>query len=54
MANLLAARERAREASLAYLEGTPCMGCPHLGSCAEKGITSIMKKLSIRDCLVGL
>lgn len=54
MANLLAARERAREASLTYLEGTPCMECPHLGSCAEKGITSIMKKLSIRDCLVGL
>lgn len=54
MENLLATRERAREASLTYLEGTECLQCPHLGSCAEKGITSIMKKLSIRDCLVGL
>lgn len=54
MGNLLATRERARMASLDYLEGTPCMECPHLGSCLEKGITSIMKKLSIKDCLVGL
>lgn len=54
MENLLATRERAREASLSYLEDTPCMTCPHLGSCADKGITSIMQKLSIRDCLVGL
>lgn len=54
MANLLATRERAREASLSYLEGTACHQCPHLGSCADKGITSIMQKLSIRDCLVGL
>ncbi|MNE53627.1 hypothetical protein D3C80_1483640 [compost metagenome] len=54
MVNLLAARERARTASLDYLADTPCMECPHLGSCLEKGITSIMKKLSIKDCLVGL
>lgn len=54
MDNLLAARGRAREASLAYLEDTDCMKCPHLGSCTEKGITSIMKKLGIKDCLVGL
>lgn len=54
MANLLATRERARESSLEYLKDTPCLKCPHLGSCADKGITSIMQKLSIRDCLVGL
>lgn len=54
MENLLEARNRAREASLTYLEGTECMSCPHLGSCSEKGITSIMQKLEVRDCLVGL
>lgn len=54
MENLLAARERAREASLTYLADTECLSCPHLGSCAEKGITSIMQKLGIKDCLVGL
>jgi hypothetical protein len=54
MANLLATRERAREASLEHLKDTPCLQCPHLGSCADKGITSIMQKLSMHDCLVGL
>lgn len=54
MDNLLSARTRAREVSLDHLEGTPCMECPHLGSCSEKGITSIMRTLNIKDCLVGL
>lgn len=54
MENLLATRQRSREASLTYLADTECMNCPHLGSCSEKGITSIMRKLSIKDCLVGL
>lgn len=54
MENLLKARNSALEASLAYLEGTECMECPHLSSCSEKGITTIMHKLAIRDCLVGL
>lgn len=54
MANLLETRERSRDASLEYLKDTPCLQCPQLGSCADKGITSIMQKLSIHDCLVGL
>jgi hypothetical protein len=54
MENLLATRTKALQASLEHLEGTPCLVCPYLSSCAEKGITSIMKKMAIKDCLVGL
>lgn len=54
MDNLLAVRSKALESSLEYLEGTPCMNCVYVSSCAEKGITSIMKKMAIKDCLVGL
>jgi hypothetical protein len=54
MDNLLAVRSKALESSLEYLEDTPCMNCVYVSSCAEKGITSIMKKMAIKDCLVGL
>lgn len=54
MENLLTVRNAARERSMEYLEGTECASCPHLSSCMEKGITNIMQKLSIKDCLVGL
>lgn len=54
MDNLLSVRQKALDASLEYLKDTPCMTCPYISSCAEKGITSIMRYMSIRDCLVGL
>lgn len=54
MDNLLTHRQRALDASLEYLQDTPCMTCPYLSSCAEKGITSIMAHMAIKDCLVGL
>lgn len=54
MSTLLKARGEALESSIAYVQGTQCQNCPHLSSCAEKGITSIMKRMSIKDCLVGL
>lgn len=54
MENLLNVRTEARERSMDYLQDTECMECPHLSSCMEKGITNIMQKLSIKDCLVGL
>lgn len=54
MDNLLDVRQKALDASLEYLKDTPCMSCPYLSSCAEKGITSIMRYMSIKDCLVGL
>ncbi len=54
MDNLLATRQKALDASLEYLKDTPCMQCPYISSCAEKGITSIMQFMGIKDCLVGL
>lgn len=54
MENLLAARSKALGSSLEYLKGTACESCVYLSSCSEKGITTIMEKLSIRECLVGL
>ncbi len=54
MDNLLAARQRVVDASLEYLKDTQCLSCPYVSSCAEKGITSIMHYMSIKDCLVGL
>lgn len=54
MDNLLDVRQKALDASLEYLKDTPCMTCPYISSCAEKGITSIMRYMSIKDCLVGL
>jgi len=54
MQSLLKARSEALERSVDYLKDTQCMQCPYLGSCSEKGITSIMHRMSIRDCLVGL
>lgn len=54
MTNLLAVREKAVEASLQHVKDTPCMTCPYLSSCVEKGITNIMHTLGIKDCLVGL
>lgn len=53
MDNLLKVRSEAVESSLRYLADTACMTCPYLSSCTEKGITSIMEALSIKDCLVG-
>lgn len=54
MDNLLSVRSKALESSLEHIADTPCSQCSYLGSCSEKGITSIMKKMSIKDCLVGL
>lgn len=54
MDNLLSVRQKAADSAFDYLEGTPCMDCVYLSSCSEKGITSIMQKMQIRDCLVGL
>lgn len=54
MEHLLTIRTQAQQASLEHLEGTPCMECIHLSSCVEKGITSLMERLSIKDCMVGL
>ncbi|MNR67356.1 hypothetical protein D3C85_1913030 [compost metagenome] len=47
-------RQKALDASLEYLKDTPCMTCPYISSCAEKGISAIMRYMSIKDCLVGL
>jgi len=54
MENLLTVRQKALDASLEYLKDTPCLTCPYVSSCSEKGITTIMHHMSIRDCLVGL
>lgn len=54
MDNLLRVRQKALDSSLEYLKDTPCMECPYLSSCAEKGITAIMDYMKIKDCLVGL
>lgn len=54
MSTLLKTRSEALERSVDYLKDTQCMTCPYLGSCSEKGITSIMQRMSIKDCLVGL
>lgn len=54
MDNLLQVRSKALRESVDYLKDTACMTCPYLSSCSEKGITSIMQVLSIKDCLVGL
>lgn len=54
MENLLATRQKALDAALEYLKDTPCITCPYISSCSEKGISAIMKHMSIKDCLVGL
>lgn len=54
MDNLLKARSAALESSLKHVRGTQCESCPHLSSCAEKGITTIMEALNVKDCMVGL
>lgn len=54
MDNLLTIRQEAAEKSIDYLAGTRCTECPYFSSCVEKGITSIMRRMDIRDCLVGL
>lgn len=54
MDNLLAHRSKALESSLKHIAGTACETCEYLSSCSEKGITTIMEMLSIRECLVGL
>jgi hypothetical protein len=54
MDNLLKTRQAALESALDYLKDTPCMTCPYLSSCSEKGIINIMEHMQIRDCLVGL
>lgn len=52
--SVLETRYLAMLGSLDYLDKTPCMECEYLTSCMEKGITSIMQTLSIKECLVGL
>lgn len=54
MAQYMTIRQTASESSMDYLKDTPCASCVNLTSCAEKGITSIMERMSIRHCLVGL
>lgn len=54
MENLLATRTAALAKAMDYLKDTPCMECPYLSSCSEKGISNIMEHMSIKDCLVGL
>lgn len=54
MENVLAVRQKAMDEAVQYLEGTPCMSCAYMSSCTEKGIINIMKRLSIKDCMVGL
>jgi hypothetical protein len=54
MDNLLAARTAALAKAMDYLKDTPCMDCPYLSSCSEKGISNIMEHMSIKDCLVGI
>lgn len=54
MEHLLTIRTKAQQGSLDHLADTPCMGCIHLSSCVEKGITSLMERLNIKDCMVGL
>lgn len=53
MEAVLKARTEAIEKSLDFLEGTECLSCPLLHSCSEKGVTTIMRMLSVRDCIVG-
>lgn len=50
---VLTARTAAIQKSLDFLQGTECLSCPLLPSCSEKGITTIMRMLSVRDCIVG-
>lgn len=54
MEHLLTIRTKAQQSSLEHLEGTQCMNCVYLSSCNEKGITSLMERLSIKDCMVGV
>lgn len=54
MEHLLTIRTKAQQGSLAYLADTPCVECVYVSSCVEKGITSIMERLSIKECMVGL
>lgn len=54
MENLLDSRQKAVERAMDYLKNTPCMTCPYLSSCSEKGILNIMERMKITDCLVGL
>lgn len=54
MENVLQTRQKAMEAAIAYLEDTPCISCVYMSSCTEKGIINIMKRLEVKDCIVGL
>lgn len=52
--NVLNSRAEQMLLSLQYVKGTQCAACQYLPSCSEKGITTLMEALSIKDCLVGL
>lgn len=54
MDNVLNRRSEAQKSSLTHLKDTPCMQCVYLSSCLEKGITNIMERLNVKDCMVGL
>lgn len=54
MENLLATRQAAVDRAMTYLKDSPCMSCPYLSSCSEKGILNIMERMGITECLVGL
>jgi len=54
MENVLSVRQKAMNEAIEYLEGTDCMTCVYMSSCTEKGIINIMKRLAIKDCMVGL
>ncbi len=52
--SVLEARSSSMVRSLDYLQNDGCASCANLSNCAEKGITTIMQTLSLKDCLVGL
>ena len=52
--NVLDRRAEQMLLSLDYVKGTQCETCQYLPSCSEKGITTLMEALSIKDCLVGV
>lgn len=54
MDNLITVKQKTVDSALEFLSGTGCMECPYISSCSEKGITSIMQRMNIKDCLVGL
>lgn len=54
MENLLSHRDKSANKSIEYLYDTKCMECRYLSSCLEKGISSIMHRMKIKDCIVGI